>query len=107
MLTSFHLPGRQRVTISREDIEKVAVLARIRVDDEQVSALENDLGNILDLVDQLSAADTDAVEPLAHPLDAVQRLRPDEVTETNQREAFQAIAPATENGLYLVPRVIE
>ncbi|AHI29093.1 MULTISPECIES: Asp-tRNA(Asn)/Glu-tRNA(Gln) amidotransferase subunit GatC [Marinobacter] len=95
------------MTISREDIEKVAVLARIRVDDEQVSALENDLGNILDLVDQLSAADTDAVEPLAHPLDAVQRLRPDEVTETNQREAFQAIAPATENGLYLVPRVIE
>jgi len=83
------------------------VLARIRVDDEQVSAMENDLGNILDLVDQLSAADTDAVEPLAHPLDAVQRLRPDEVTETNQREAFQAIAPATENGLYLVPRVIE
>ena len=95
------------MTISREDIEKVAVLARIRVDDEQVSALENDLGNILDLVDQLSAADTDAVEALAHPLDAVQRLRPDEVTETNQREAFQAIAPATENGLYLVPRVIE
>lgn len=95
------------MTISREDIEKVAVLARIRVDDEQVSALENDLGNILDLVDQLSAADTDAIEPLAHPMDAVQRLRPDEVTETNQREAFQAIAPATENGLYLVPRVIE
>ncbi|MCM0612703.1 Asp-tRNA(Asn)/Glu-tRNA(Gln) amidotransferase subunit GatC [Marinobacter sediminum] len=95
------------MTISREDIEKVAVLARIRVDDEQVSALETDLGNILDLVDQLSAADTDAVEPMAHPLNAVQRLRPDEVTETNQREAFQAIAPATENGLYLVPRVIE
>ena len=95
------------MTISRKDIEKVAVLARIRVDDEQVSALEKDLGNILDLVDQLGAADTDAVEPMAHPLDAVQRLRADEVTETNQREAFQAIAPATENGLYLVPRVIE
>jgi aspartyl-tRNA(Asn)/glutamyl-tRNA(Gln) amidotransferase subunit C len=95
------------VTISREDIEKVAVLARIRVDDEQVSALEKDLGNILDLVDQLAAADTDSVEPMAHPLNAVQRLRADEVTETNQREAFQAIAPATENGLYLVPRVIE
>lgn len=95
------------MTISREDIEKVAVLARIRVDDEQVSALEKDLGNILDLVDQLGAADTDSVEPMAHPLDAVQRLRADEVTETNQREAFQAIAPATENGLYLVPRVIE
>ncbi|KEF31575.1 MAG: Asp-tRNA(Asn)/Glu-tRNA(Gln) amidotransferase subunit GatC [Gammaproteobacteria bacterium] len=95
------------MTISREDIEKVAVLARIRVDEEQVSALEKDLGNILDLVDQLSAADTDSVEPMAHPLDAVQRLRADEVTETDQRAAFQAIAPATENGLYLVPRVIE
>jgi len=95
------------VTISREDIEKVAVLARIRLDEEQIPELENDLGNILSLVDQLSAADTDNVEPLAHPLDAVQRLRADEVTETNQREAFQAIAPATEDGLYLVPRVIE
>jgi aspartyl-tRNA(Asn)/glutamyl-tRNA(Gln) amidotransferase subunit C len=95
------------VTISRKDIEKVAVLARIRVDDEQVSALEKDLGNILDLVDQLGAADTESVQPMAHPLDAVQRLRADEVTETNQRESFQAIAPATENGLYLVPRVIE
>jgi aspartyl-tRNA(Asn)/glutamyl-tRNA(Gln) amidotransferase subunit C len=95
------------VTISREDIEKVAVLARIRLDEEQIPALENDLGNILSLVDQLSAADTDNVEPLAHPLDAVQRLRTDDVTETNQRKAFQAIAPATEDGLYLVPRVIE
>ena len=95
------------MTISRKDIEKVAVLARIRVDEAQISALEKDLGNILDLVDQLSAADTDSVEPMAHPLNAVQRLRADEVTETDQREAFQAIAPATENGLYLVPRVIE
>ena len=95
------------MTISREDIEKVAVLARIRVDEEQVSALEKDLGNILDLLDQLAAADTESVEPMAHPLNAVQRLRADEVTETNQRESFQAIAPATENGLYLVPRVIE
>jgi len=95
------------VSISREDIEKVAMLARIKVDDEQVSALEKDLGNILDLVDQLGTADTDSVEPMAHPLDAVQKLRADEVTETNQREAFQAIAPATEDGLYLVPRVIE
>lgn len=95
------------MTISREDIEKVTVLARIRVDDAQVSALESDLGNILNLVDQLKAVDTTDVEPLSHPMDAVQRLRADEVTEINQREAFQAIAPATENGLYLVPQVIE
>jgi len=95
------------VSISREDIEKVAVLARIRLEDNQVEALEKDLGNILNLVDQLQAADTADVEPLAHPLDAVQRLRPDQVTEIDQREAFQKIAPATEDGLYLVPRVIE
>ncbi|MBC7193572.1 Asp-tRNA(Asn)/Glu-tRNA(Gln) amidotransferase subunit GatC [Marinobacter sp.] len=95
------------MSISREDIEKVAVLARIKVDDKQVAALESDLGNILDLVDQLGAADTSDVAPMAHPLDAVQRLRADEVTETDQRAAFQAIAPATEDGLYLVPKVIE
>ncbi|MEX0606108.1 MAG: Asp-tRNA(Asn)/Glu-tRNA(Gln) amidotransferase subunit GatC [Marinobacter sp.] len=95
------------MAISRNDIEKVALLARIRVDEEQVTALEKDLGNILDLVDQLQGADTSQTEPMAHPLDAVQRLRPDVVTESNQRDAFQAIAPATENGLYLVPRVIE
>lgn len=95
------------MTISRADIEKIAVLARIRLDDEQIPALENDLSNILSLVDQLSAANTDNVEPLAHPLDAVQRLRADEITESNQREAFQTTAPATENGLYLVPRVID
>lgn len=95
------------MAISRDQIEKVALLARIRVDEAQVTALEKDLGNILDLVDQLQAADTSQTEPMAHPLDAVQRLRPDTITETNQREAFQAIAPATEDGLYLVPRVIE
>lgn len=95
------------MTISREDIEKVALLARIRVNDQQVAELEKDLGNILDLVDQLQAADTSNTQPMAHPLDAVQRLRADEVTETNQRESFQAIAPATEAGLYLVPKVID
>ncbi len=95
------------MAISRNDIEKVALLARIKVDEDQITALEKDLGNILDLVDQLQSADTSHTEPMAHPLDAVQRLRPDVITESNQRAAFQAIAPATENGLYLVPRVIE
>lgn len=95
------------MAISRQDIEKVALLARIKVDDTQVADLEKDLSNILALVDQLQSADTSETEPMAHPLDAVQRLRPDTVTEPNQRAAFQAIAPATENGLYLVPRVIE
>lgn len=95
------------MAITREEIEKVAYLARIRLGDGQTDALQSDLKNILSLVDQLQAVDTDAVEPLAHPLDAHQRLRADEVSEPNNREAFQAIAPATEEGLYLVPRVIE
>ncbi|WP_097460091.1 Asp-tRNA(Asn)/Glu-tRNA(Gln) amidotransferase subunit GatC [Mangrovitalea sediminis] len=95
------------MAISREDIEKVAYLARLQLDEAQTGALEKDLTNILNLVDQLQAADTDAVQPMAHPLDAVQRLRADAVTESDQRAAFQAVAPATENGLYLVPRVIE
>jgi aspartyl-tRNA(Asn)/glutamyl-tRNA(Gln) amidotransferase subunit C len=95
------------VALSKEEIEKIAFLARIRIDSAGIEALETELTNILGLVDQLQAADTDSVEAMAHPLDAAQRLRPDAVTETNQREVFQAVAPATENGFYLVPRVIE
>ena len=68
---------------------------------------QKNLSNILDLVDQLSAVDTSSVEPMAHPLDAVQRLRADVVTEENNRDHFQQIAPQTENGYYLVPRVVE
>lgn len=95
------------MTIDRADIEKLAELARIQITEEQIASTTDRLANVLALVDQLQAADTRGVEPMAHPLDAVQRLRPDEVTEHNRRDAFQAIAPATENGLYLVPKVIE
>lgn len=95
------------MTICREDIEKVARLAKIQLSDAQISAMEQDLSNILALVDQLQAVDTSHIEPMAHPLDAHQRLRLDEVTEPNQREAFQQIAPAVQDGLYLVPRVVE
>ena len=95
------------MALSKKEIEKIAFLARIRVDQAGIDALETELTNILGLVDQLQAADTDTVEAMAHPLDAAQRLRPDEVTESNRRDAYQATAPATENGLYLVPRVIE
>ena len=95
------------MTIERADIEKLAELARIQITEDQITATTNSLANVLALVDQLQAADTAGVAPMAHPLDAVQRLRADEVTEINRREAFQAIAPATENGLYLVPKVID
>jgi aspartyl-tRNA(Asn)/glutamyl-tRNA(Gln) amidotransferase subunit C len=95
------------MTIERSDIEKLAELARIQITEEQITSTTNSIANVLALVDQLQAANTDGVAPMAHPLDAVQRLRADEVSETNQREAFQAIAPATEQGLYLVPKVIE
>ncbi|MGD9660450.1 MAG: Asp-tRNA(Asn)/Glu-tRNA(Gln) amidotransferase subunit GatC [Porticoccaceae bacterium] len=95
------------MTIERADIEKLAQLARIQITEDQITVTTNSIANVLNLVDQLQAANTDGVKPMAHPLDAVQRLRADEVTEINQRDAFQAIAPATENGLYLVPKVIE
>jgi len=95
------------MTIERADIEKLADLARIQISESQFATTAASLTNVLALVDQLQAADTTGVAPMAHPLDAVQRLRADEVTETNQRDAFLAIAPATEDGLYLVPKVIE
>ena len=93
--------------IRQDEIEKIAELARIRIADEEISLVTQRITEILRMVDQLQAVDTSGVEPMANPLDATQRLRPDVVTEGNCREAFQAIAPAVENGLYLVPRVIE
>ena len=95
------------MSLDRSDVEKIAHLARLEVADADVPEVARNLSNILDLVAQMDAVNTDDVTPMAHPLDAVQRLREDEVTETNQREQFQKIAPATENGLYLVPKVIE
>jgi aspartyl-tRNA(Asn)/glutamyl-tRNA(Gln) amidotransferase subunit C len=95
------------MTISATDIEKAARLARIRIDQDAVPELTRRLANILAMVDRLQAVDTSGVVPMANPLDATQRLRADAVTETDQREAFLAIAPSAEQGLYLVPRVIE
>jgi len=95
------------MTIERADIEKLAELARIEINEATITETTQSIADVLTLVDQLQAADTDGVEPMAHPTDAIQRLRADEVTETNRRDAFQAIAPATEAGLYLVPKVID
>jgi aspartyl-tRNA(Asn)/glutamyl-tRNA(Gln) amidotransferase subunit C len=95
------------MAIGQDEIEKIAELARIRIAPGEIGDVTRRITEILGMVDQLQAVDTQDVEPMANPLDAVQRLRPDAVTEKNRREAFQAIAPAVENGLYLVPRVVE
>ena len=95
------------MSLQPEDVLGIAHLARLHVDEADVPRYARELSGILDLVERMNAADTDRVEPMAHPLDEVQRLRPDEVTETDQRERFQAIAPQVRDGLYLVPRVIE
>jgi aspartyl-tRNA(Asn)/glutamyl-tRNA(Gln) amidotransferase subunit C len=95
------------MTLTLEEVTKIAYLARIQIDPAEAGRYVRDLSGILEFVAQMNAVDTDAVTPMAHPLDLPQRLRKDEVTEENQRERFQAIAPKVEAGLYLVPRVIE
>ncbi|AGI22941.1 Asp-tRNA(Asn)/Glu-tRNA(Gln) amidotransferase subunit GatC [Pseudomonas sp. PDM23] len=95
------------MALERSDVEKIAHLARLGLEEADISRTTDTLNNILGLIDAMQAVDTDGVEPLAHPLEATQRLRADAVTEENRREAYQAIAPAVEDGLYLVPKVIE
>ncbi len=95
------------MALEPEDVRRAAHLARLGLNDDEAERYVDDLSRILDMVDRLQAVDTQGVAPLAHPLDTTQRLRADEVTEPNQRERFQRCAPAVENGLYLVPRVVE
>jgi aspartyl-tRNA(Asn)/glutamyl-tRNA(Gln) amidotransferase subunit C len=95
------------MSVQVEEIEKIAELARIRVADSEVAELTDRIGAILAMVDQMQAVDTSGVEPMSNPLNAVQRLRSDTVRETDKRQAFQDIAPLVEDGLYLVPRVID
>ena len=95
------------MALERSDVEKIAHLARLGLNDADIPQTTATLNNILGLIDAMQAVDTNGIEPLAHPLVATQRLRADVVTESNHREAYQAIAPAVENGLYLVPKVIE
>jgi len=95
------------VSLTANDVKKIAHLARLGIDDQDVESYANDLSGMLDLMTQMSELNTDNVSPMAHPLDQIQRLRPDVVTEQNQREHFQAFAPQVEDGLYLVPKVIE
>jgi len=95
------------MSLTRSDVDKIAHLARLAIPDEAKDRLAADLSNILALMEQMDAVDTAAVVPMAHPLNMVQRLRDDVPTEPDQRARFQAIAPQTEDGLYLVPKVIE
>lgn len=95
------------MALERSDVEKIAHLARLGLNDADIPQTTATLNNILGLIDAMQAVDTEGVEPLAHPLEATQRLRADQVTEQNQRDAYQAVAPAVQDGLYLVPKVIE
>ncbi len=95
------------MSLDAADVIKIAHLARLAITEQDIPEYARNLSDILALVEQLSAVDTTGVSPMAHPMDAVQRLRPDIVSETDQRASFQAIAPQVEAGLYLVPKVIE
>jgi aspartyl-tRNA(Asn)/glutamyl-tRNA(Gln) amidotransferase subunit C len=95
------------MSLNHEDIRRLAHLARIAVTDQEVADISVKLNGVFALIEEMRAVDATGIEPMSHGIDVVQRLRDDRVTETDQRAAFQAIAPQVENGLYLVPKVIE
>jgi len=93
--------------LDKSDVEKIAFLARLGINEQDIPDYATNLSNILDLVEQLNSVDTDNVKPMSHPLDTVQRLRADEVTEVNDRDNLMAHSPEVEANLFLVPRVVE
>lgn len=95
------------MSLKTEDVKNIAHLARVAISEDAIEDYARDLSRILDLVDQMNQVNTDDVQPMAHPMDVAQRLRPDVVAERNQRDKFQSIAPDVEAGLYRVPKVIE
>ncbi|MBP8902837.1 MAG: Asp-tRNA(Asn)/Glu-tRNA(Gln) amidotransferase subunit GatC [Thiobacillaceae bacterium] len=95
------------MSLSIDDVKRIARLARIRVSEDEAAGYQTRLNGIFGLIESMQAVDTAGVEPMSHAQDLAQRLRPDAVTEPNRREAFQAVAPQVEDGLYLVPKVIE
>ncbi|MGR9086870.1 MAG: Asp-tRNA(Asn)/Glu-tRNA(Gln) amidotransferase subunit GatC [Gammaproteobacteria bacterium] len=95
------------MSLTTDEVRNIAHLARLGIGEHDIAAYAQDLSSILDLMTSMNDLKTDDVAPMAHPLDQSQRLRPDAVTEDNEREKFQAIAPQVEAGLYLVPKVIE
>lgn len=95
------------MALNIEDIQRIAYLARIEINEQEAATTLTKLSGILGLIEQMQAVNTEGIAPMSHSQDLTQRLREDVVTQTNQREAFQAFAPLTESGLYLVPKVIE
>ncbi len=95
------------MSLNLEDITRIALLSRIEISAAERETTRDQLNGILGFIEQLQAVDTTGIEPMAHAVDVVQRLRPDVVTEADRRADFQAVAPETEAGLYLVPRVVE
>lgn len=100
-------PDAHSLIVKKSEIDKVAKLARLRVSPAEADGVAARIGEILAMIDQLRALDTTGIEPLAHPLDAVQRLRADEVTEADRRDELLALAPSNRNGLFVVPKVID
>lgn len=95
------------VSLTADDVRKVAHLARLGLDDARIAEYSGELSNILDVFQTLGKVDTDGVAPMSHPLDLAARLRPDDARPVTDRDVFQSIAPATAEGVYLVPKVIE
>ncbi len=95
------------MSLTADNVKQIAHLARLGIEQQDVASYARDLSGMLDLMTQMGDLNTDGVEPMAHPMDQVQRLRTDVVTERDNREKFQAIAPQVDEGLYLVPKVIE
>lgn len=95
------------MALDHDTVHNIARLARLKIDDSDVEKYCSEISNILELVAQMDAVDTAGIEPMTHPFDATMSLRSDDVTERNQREKFQALAPSAERGLYLVPKVID
>lgn len=93
--------------LDKDQVHHIAMLARLKLSDEEYAESIEKLSKIVDFIDQLSQAQTDGVVPMAHPLDAAQRLRPDAISEIDERDTYQENAPAVSGGLYLVPKVIE
>jgi aspartyl-tRNA(Asn)/glutamyl-tRNA(Gln) amidotransferase subunit C len=95
------------MSLSDDQVRRIARLARIALTPDETGAVQERLNRVLGLIDEMRAVDTSGIEPMAHALELVQRLRADEVTQEDRRALYQSVAPAVEDGLYLVPKVIE